>query len=65
MFVRDDAISERMKKQLKRYLAQEVPMDVRPVEPEKYARLKEGVEPKILVWMKAKGHVGEYITNIV
>ena len=54
-------LSERQTRYIRQVLAQEIPIDVRPVNPERYARLEEGIEPRLLVWMKAKGHVGRYI----
>ena len=62
---RDNDIPERQRKQISRFLAQELPIDVRPVDPLKYRRMVEGAEPKLMVWMKAKGHVGESLIIIL
>ncbi|KAH3824420.1 hypothetical protein DPMN_126256 [Dreissena polymorpha] len=51
-------ISDREKEFINRMLSQNLPIIIRPCDPEGYYRVKIS-EPKRFLWMKAAGHIGE------
>ena len=59
-----DKINKRYKVYVKNILAQEIPIEFRPVDPSSYFMLKKGAAPRILCWVKAKGHIGKGICDI-
>ena len=61
IFFRSEKLSERNKGRVKRYLAQEVPIEVKPVNPKAYFKTEAQIEPKVKLWVRAKGYIGVYI----
>ena len=55
---RSEKLSERNKGRVKRYLAQEVPIEVKPVNPKAYFKTEAQIEPKVKLWVRAKGYIG-------
>ena len=60
LFCSSDTLTERQRQYIKRRLAEEVPIDLRPLDPEGHFRIAgEEREPKQMYWIKAKGYIGE------
>ena len=60
LFCRQGDISEKRRSLINRHLAQEIPIDVKPLDPDAHFRLgSETKEPKLLYWVRAKGHIGK------
>ena len=58
-FCREDGVSDKEKEYISRTLADEIPLLIRPTEPEMYYRIKSG-KPERLLWMRANGDIGNY-----
>lgn len=52
------ALEQRVKQGFNRVLANEVPIEVRPVNPLQFSR-EVTTEPKRMFWVRARGHIGE------
>lgn len=55
---RDPNLLERYRQGLRRILAQEVPIEMKPVNPPDFFH-QSSQEPKQLVWVRAKGYIGK------
>ncbi len=55
-------LSDRQRQYIEKRLADEIPVDIRPLDPEGHFRVatKER-EPKQMYWVRAKGYIGRYI----
>ena len=61
-----EKVPEKHRENIEKFLdgrARELPIDVKPVDPLKFYRLRKmvdvkGIEPKSLIWIRAKGHIG-------
>jgi len=51
--------TESMRKVLLKSVADEVPIEVKPLEPEVFLRQKSGSDRQAFFWVRAKGHVGK------
>ncbi|XP_005986767.1 acyl-coenzyme A thioesterase 8 [Latimeria chalumnae] len=57
-YLRDPNLAEKYKLDLNRMLAQEVPIQMKPINPpDVYCRVTQ--EPKQLFWVRARGHIGD------
>ncbi|XP_060593452.1 acyl-coenzyme A thioesterase 8-like isoform X1 [Ruditapes philippinarum] len=54
----EDGVSDKEKEHISRTLAEEIPLLIRPTEPESYYRIKTG-KPERLLWMRANGNIGD------
>jgi hypothetical protein len=59
-FCSEDGVSDQEKEHISRTLAEEIPLLIRPTEPESYYRIKTG-KPERLLWMRANGNIGKYL----
>ncbi|XP_025033029.1 acyl-coenzyme A thioesterase 8, partial [Python bivittatus] len=57
-YLRDPNLLERYRQGLRRMLAQEVPIEMKPVNPPDFFH-KNPQEPKQLFWVRAKGYIGK------
>ncbi|XP_060627784.2 acyl-coenzyme A thioesterase 8 [Anolis sagrei] len=57
-YLQDPNLLERYRQGLTKMLAQEVPIEMKPVNPPDVFRRSQQ-EPKQLVWVRARGHIGE------
>ncbi|NXG51667.1 ACOT8 thioesterase, partial [Psilopogon haemacephalus] len=57
-FLQDPDLAEQYKKQLHKIQAEDVPIDIKPVNPPDKFHM-ESQEPKQLLWVRARGHIGE------
>ena len=56
----------RQRQYIEKRLAEEIPIDIRPLDPEGHMRLAaEQREPRQMYWIKAKGYIGLYAILIV
>ncbi len=56
-----DSLTDRQRQYVERRLADEVPIDLRPLDPEGHFRIAgEEREPKQMFWIRARGHIGKY-----
>ena len=54
-------LTERQRQYIEKRLAEEIPIDIRPLDPEGHMRLAaEEREPRQMYWIKAKGYIGLY-----
>ncbi|XP_053103369.1 acyl-coenzyme A thioesterase 8 [Hemicordylus capensis] len=57
-YLQDPNLLERYRQRLKKMLAQEVPIEIKPVNPPDVFHWNPQ-EPKQLLWVRARGHIGE------
>lgn len=57
-FPRDPNLLERYRRGLRSVLAQEVPIEIKPVNPPDFFH-QNPQEPKQLLWVRARGHIGK------
>uniref|UniRef100_W5K6J2 Acyl-coenzyme A thioesterase 8 n=3 Tax=Astyanax mexicanus TaxID=7994 RepID=W5K6J2_ASTMX len=57
-FLEDPNVADITKQGLNKLLAQEVPIEIKPVNPPDFHR-RVSMEPKKLFWVRARGHIGE------
>ena len=54
-----DTLTDRQRQYIEKRLAEEVPIDLRPLDPEGHFRIAgEEREPKQMYWIKARGYIG-------
>jgi len=58
-FLQMDFVGEKKRSSIKKYLAQDIPLEMKPLDPITHFRLGgPGGDPKLLYWVRAKGHIG-------
>ncbi|KFV70260.1 Acyl-coenzyme A thioesterase 8, partial [Dryobates pubescens] len=62
-YLQDSHLPEKYKQHLHELLAEDVPMEIKPVSPPA-AFCLEAQEPKQLLWVRARGHIGETDTKV-
>lgn len=63
LFFSDPNLADNTRQGLNKILADEVPIEIKPVNPPDFYR-RVAMEPKTLFWVRARGHIGTITTSL-
>ncbi len=63
LFYSDPNLADNTRQGLNKILADEVPIEIKPVNPPDFYR-RVAMEPKKLFWVRARGHIGITSTSL-